>query len=133
VAPLLAASFEVLAREQPEAYARMCSRLEGLAVALRVEEEHFAATFSAHRAHVGALTGQEMAQVATRGSALLDILDARQTLAEAVLADAVEVVGPLDTLLRLQEGLLLYVQGAVRCPGFALLLRRLRNACAPGA
>jgi hypothetical protein len=74
-----------------------------------------------------------MAQVATRGSALLDILDARQTLAEAVLADAVEVVGPLDTLLRLQEGLLLYVQGAVRCPGFALLLRRLRNACAPGA
>ena len=131
IAPLLAESFAVLSREQPEAYARMCERLEGLSVSLEVEGEHFAAGFSGRRAHVRAATGGEAARVTTRRCTVLDVLDDRQSLTEAVLTDAVEVVGPLDTLLRLHEGLVVYVQGAVRCPGFAPLLRRLREAGAP--
>ena len=133
MAALLAESFEVLRREQPEAYGRMCERLDGLAVSLEVEAERFAAVFSAQRAHVSAATGAEVARVTTRRRTVLDVLDDRQSLTEAVLTDAVEVVGPLDTLLRLHEGLVVYVQGAVRCPGFASLLRRLREAGAPSA
>lgn len=133
MATLLAESFEVLAREQPEAYARMCVRLEGLAVAIRVDDACFTAEFSSSRARVRAGLGLETVRVTTRGSALLDILDDRQSLSEAVLADALEVVGPLETLLRLQDGLLFYLRGAVRCPGFLPLLRRLRVACGPRA
>lgn len=132
MAALLAESFEVLAREQPQASARMCAALDGLAVALRVDDACFTAGFSTHGARVRATTGGEAVRVTTRGSTLLDILDDHQSLSEAVLADAVEVLGPLDTLVRLQEGLLLYVRGAVRCPGFAPLLRRLRQTCGPG-
>lgn len=132
MARLLAESFEVLAREQPEAYARMCERLAGLSVLLEVEAERFVATFSSRRAWVAPPGGGEAARVATRRGTVLDVLDDRQSLTEAVLTDAVRVVGPLDTLLRLQEGLLVYVQGAVRSPGFAPLLRRLREAGAPG-
>jgi hypothetical protein len=127
VAALLADSFQVLAREQPEAYARMCALLEGLSVAVWVDEERFAADFSSRGASVRALTGHEPARVSTHGRTLLEVLDARRSLTEAVLADAVRVVGPLDTLLRLHEGLLLYLRGAVRCPGFASVLRRLRE------
>jgi hypothetical protein len=131
VADLLAESLVVLAREQPEAYARMCERLAGLSVLLEVEAERFVAAFSHRRAWVAPPEGGEAARVTSRRRTVLDVLDDRQSLTEAVLTDAVEVVGPLDTLLRLQEGLLVYVQGAVRCPGFAPLLRRLREAGAP--
>ncbi len=98
-------------------------------MAVTVEEERFAIDFTSRRARLRAATGDESARIATHRRTLLDVLDARRSLTEAVLEDAVEVVGPLDTLLRLHEGLLLYVQGAVRCPGFAALLRRLREGC----
>ncbi|HEX8440880.1 sterol-binding-like protein [Archangium sp.] len=131
VAGLLAESFEVLARAHREAYTRMCERLAGLSVLLEVEGERFSAAFSSRRAWVWPPSGEEVARVTTRRRTVLDVLDDRQSLTEAVLTDAVEVVGPLDTLLRLHEGLGVYVQGAVRCPGFAPLLRRLREAGAP--
>ncbi|HEX8821058.1 MAG TPA: sterol-binding-like protein [Archangium sp.] len=133
VATLLAESFTVLVREQPEAHARMCARLEGLSVRVTVDEERFAVDFTSRRARVRAVRGDESARVSTHRRTLLDVLDDRQSLTEAVLADAVAVVGPLDTLLRLHEGLLLYVRGAVRCPGFAVLLKRLREGCSRGA
>lgn len=133
MAALLAESFEVLRREQPEAYARMCERLEGLSVSLEVEAECFAAGFSSEGARVLPVSGHEVARVSTRLPTILDVLDDRCSLTEAVLTDAVEVVGPLELLLRLHEGLLLYVQGAVRCPGFAPLLKRLRRVRAPAA
>jgi hypothetical protein len=129
VATLLAESFTVLLREQPEAHARLCARLAGLSVVVEVDEERFTLGFTSRRARLRALNGDESARLSTHRRTLLDVLDDRQSLTEAVLADAVEVVGPLDTLLRLHEGLLLYVQGAVRCPGFASLLKRLREGC----
>jgi hypothetical protein len=129
----LAESFEVLSREQPEAYARMCASLESLAVMLKVDEEQFAVGFSAQRAHVLAATGSESAKVHTRRRTVLEVLEARRELTEAVYADAVEVVGSLETLLQLHEGLLFYVRGAVRSPGFIPLLRRLRSAKSPEA
>ncbi|MFE8596125.1 sterol-binding-like protein [Archangium violaceum] len=128
VATLLAESFEVLSQEHREAHARMCERLAGLSVLLEVEEERFAAVFSSRRAWVVPPSGGEVARVTTRRRTVLDVLDDRQSLTDAVLTDAVEVVGPLPTLLRLHEGLVVYVQGAVRCPGFVPLLHRLREA-----
>jgi hypothetical protein len=130
VATLLAESFAVLSREHPEASARLCAHLAGLAVAVQVDGEYFAAGFSSSGACVRAITGREPAQVATQRQTLVDVLDDRQSLTEAVLVDAVRVVGTLDVLLRLHEGLGLYLHGAVRCPGFAPLLRRLRRTCA---
>jgi hypothetical protein len=128
VRTLLEESFAVLAREQPPASARLHACLEGLSVALRVGAEHFAVGFTGRGARLREVDGGERAQVSTSQRTLLEVLDGQQSLAEAVLADAVEVVGPLEILLRLHEGLLLYVHGAVRCPGFPLLLRRLRTS-----
>jgi hypothetical protein len=44
-----------------------------------------------------------------------------------VLSDTVFVKGSLDTLERVEQGLLLYVNGAVRAPSFPVLLDRLRS------
>lgn len=129
IGPLLGESFLVLSREHPEAYARMCERLAGVSVVIGVDEERFVAEFSSQRAWVRAATEAERARAAhvfTRRRTLLDVLDNRQELTQAVLTDAIELIRPLHELLRLHEGLMSYVRGAVRCPGFIPLLRRLR-------
>lgn len=127
VAALLAESFEVLAAEQPPAHARMCARLAGLAVELRIDGERLTAAFADGRARVRA-GGDPAAhvRVVTSRRAILDVLDARRSLSDAVLADEVEVVGALDRLVQAHAGLLAYVHGAVRCRSFAGLLLRLR-------
>jgi hypothetical protein len=135
VARLLGESLVVLAREHPEAYARMCERLAKLTVVMEVDEERFLAQFFSRLVWVRGAAASERRDVTvqTQRRTIIDVLDNRQALTAAVLADAVRVIGPLEALLRLQEGLLLYVQGAVRCPGFIPLLRRLRGSGSPEA
>jgi hypothetical protein len=61
---------------------------------------------------------------------ILDVLDARRLLAEAVLADEVLVVGALEHLVEAHAGLTAYLHGAVRSRSFAGLLRRFRELSA---
>jgi hypothetical protein len=145
VGELLAASFAMLAAELPAAHDRMCARLSGRAVEIRVGGERLLATFGPAGARVVAVgEGEEgeapgvSARIAASRGAILDVLDARRSIAEAVLADEVEVLAPIDELVELMGGLRAYVHGAVRCPSFPRLLARFRAACAeveagPGA
>src|SRR5262245_3800742 len=100
VAGLLAESFELLAAELPAAYERMCSRLAGTVVEIRVDEEWFVATFIDGRACVNAderaERGRADVRIVTSRQAILDVIDARWSLGEAVLADRVEVLGELN-------------------------------------
>jgi hypothetical protein len=131
VASLLAASFAALAAELPAAHARMCARLSGRAVALHVGEERLLVTFAEGRGEVRSLPAGEDpgvdVRIATSHRAILDVLDARRSLAEAVLADEVLVVGDLAHLAEAQEGLVAYVHGGVRCPSFPGLVERFRR------
>jgi hypothetical protein len=133
VQALLAQSFALLAREQPQAYERFLLPLAGLTVALKIDTEHFTVAFSSGQAHLRAVGGQEHIIVETSRQTILEVLDDRRTLTEAVISSAVEVVGPLELLLLAHEGLIRYVHGAVRCAGFPSLLQQLRSACEDGA
>ncbi len=130
---LLARSFALLAREQPQTYGRFLLHLAGLTLALKIDAEHFTVAFT--RAGVGlrAVDGQEHITVRTCRQTILEVLDDQHTLAEAIISSAVEVVGPLEFLLRAHEGLICYVHGAVRCASFPPLLQHLRSACEDGA
>ncbi|AUX28299.1 hypothetical protein SOCE836_003690 [Sorangium cellulosum] len=131
VARLLAESLAALAAELPEAHARVSARLAGRPVAIRVDGERFAVEADGGAPQVRAAgAGEEVAaavRVATSRRAILDVLDARRSLAEAVLADEVEVVGALERLVEAREALLAYVHGAVRSPSFPALLERFRR------
>ncbi|WP_437335482.1 hypothetical protein WME98_25045 [Sorangium sp. So ce296] len=130
MARLLAESFAALAAELPEAHARVSARLAGRAVAIRVDGERFVVEADGGAPQVRAAGADEEAaavRVATSRRAILDVLDARRSLAEAVLADEVEVVGALERLVEAREALLAYVHGAVRCPSFPALLERFRR------
>jgi hypothetical protein len=131
VARLLGESFAVLADELPAAHARLCAGLAGRAVAIDVDGERFVVAFAAGQARVtSAMEGEDAAagvRVATSRAAILAVIDAQRSLAEAVLTDEVRVVGALDRLVEAHQALVTYVHGAVRCPGFLSLLQRFRT------
>lgn len=130
---LLAESFRSLSREQPGLHARMCKQLQYRVVEARVDAERFFLCFTPDAARVQAAGRPADARILTGRRALADVLGARLSLTEAVLTDALEVVGPLASLMALHEGLVTYVHGAVRCPSFPSLLARLRAECREGA
>jgi len=130
VAGLLDESLAVLQREQPAIYARLCEALVGLRLDIRVDRESMSVGFepAGHRvtAEVIAMEGPAGARFRASRGAVLDVLDGRISLAEAVLSGRLEAYAPLPRLLELHDALLLYVNGAVRCPSFPALLDRFR-------
>lgn len=133
VAALLVESFEALAAELPAAHARMCARLAGRVVELRIDDERLVVAFAEGCAHVraGGETPAADVRVVTSRQAILDVLDARRSLSDAVFADEIEVVGTLEHLVEAHAGLTTYLHGAVRTRSFAGLLRRFREMGAP--
>jgi hypothetical protein len=134
VASLLAESFAVLAAELPAAYERMSAKLAGQSVSLNVDGERFVVAFAEGKAQVRVVgegeKGEELSapvRITTSRRAILEVIDAERSLAEAVLADEVDVMGDLERLVEAREGLLAYVHGAVRCPSFPALLKRFRR------
>lgn len=133
VGRLLTESFQALAREQPAQHALMCEQLQGHTVEVCVGAERFFLGFARGGARVESTGPAAQALLVTGRGVLADVLDARLSLTRAVLTDALEVVGPLASLMALHEGLVTYVHGAVRCPSFPSLLARLRAVCREGA
>jgi len=137
VAGLLDESLSVLRREQPASYARLCEALASLRIEIHVDGERMVAEFEPGGHQVaGASAAVPTAAAAARfrasRGAVLDVLDGRISLAEAVLTGRLEAYAPLPRLLELHDALLLYVNAAVRCPSFPALLDRFR-ACSAAA
>jgi hypothetical protein len=129
IAALLAESFELLAARLPQAHARMLALLRGSEIELVLDGERIRLRFG----HGVELNNQNVDEPTSSGpriecsvATILAVLDARLTLPEAVESDALRVRADLDRLVFLHDGLLAYVHGAVRCPGFPELLVRLR-------
>ena len=129
VGRLLAESFVALAREQPALHARMCEQLQGRKLEVCVGAERFLLDFTPDSPRVEPAGPPADTLLLTGRRVLADVLGARLSLGEAVLTDALEVVGPLPSLMALHDGLVTYVHGAVRCPSFPALLARLRAVC----
>lgn len=72
--------------------------------------------------------GPASVTVETSRRAILDLVDDRLTVAQAVDAGAVAVSGTLADLAVLHEGLRVYVQGAVRSPSLPGILERFRRS-----
>ncbi len=128
IAALLAESFAILASRLPDAYARMTALLHGCEAELVLDGESIDLRFGPAPAR----SSRPLPRIECSLATVLAVLDARLTLAEAVEIDALRVRSDLDRLVLLHDGLLAYVHGAVRCPGFPELLVRLRlQALAP--
>jgi hypothetical protein len=127
VSSLLRRSAEHLADEVPDSYRLVLDELGPLVVALDVDGEHFSLRGGDRLEVVDGAADAPGARIATSRAAILDVLDAKVGLEEAVESGTVHVQGPLDNILRAHETLLVYVHAAVRAPSQPGLLDALRT------
>jgi hypothetical protein len=127
VSSLLRRSVEHLADEVPDSYRLVVERLGPLVVELDVDGERFSLR-GGHRLEVfDGAAGAPGAWISTSRAAILDVLDAKIGLGEAVETGAVAVRGSLDDVQRAHDTLLAYVHAAVRAPSQPGLLAALRT------
>lgn len=119
-------SFGALEREVPSAYATMCSRLDGREVVLAVDGERLAIRFAAARATFLGKPEAPAVELRTSRATILDVIEARDSLLSAVVADRMWLRGRPGDVLAFHDGLAAYVHGGVRAPTFRTLLAEFR-------
>jgi hypothetical protein len=127
VSSLLRRSVERLADEVPDSYRRVLDELGPLVVELDVDGELFSLRGGGRLEVSDGAADTAGARITTSRATILDVLDARVGLGEAVEAGAVDARGSLDDILRAHDTMLAYVHAAVRAPSQPGLLAALRN------
>lgn len=119
----------VLAAESPAAYHRLADQLRPAPTSMEVDGESFSIDARGDRLRVvrGPLRGAG-GRVSADSAVILDLIDGRTEVLEAVVGGRLDVRGDLDAVLRLARGLSAFVEGAVRSPGLRGLLDEYRAA-----
>lgn len=124
-------SLQVLQQEMPDAYYLLCGMLAPRELLLVVDGEQTPLAFTPSAARLLPAPQQPLVTLRTGRRVILDVIDARLTLQEAVAANAIVLQGAVDELALFHDALLTYVRGGVRCPSFPHLLARFRQSPAP--
>lgn len=120
-------SFDVLAREFPEALRVLTVRMGPRTVVLAVDDERVQVRFGPRTPVLEPPDGSAAVTITTTRDAILDVVDCGTALTDAVLDDRLVLEGALADLLAFHDGLLDYVHGAVRAPSFPGLLAAFRD------
>jgi hypothetical protein len=112
----------------PFAYARIVEILKRRAVIIVVDREPIALRNVGNELLVSQPSGDESVFLETKRRVILDLVEARCTLCDAVLDDAMHVRGPIEHVVALHDALMAYVEGAVRNPRFPALLDEYLSA-----
>lgn len=127
VSSLLRRSVEHLEDEVPDSYRLVLEALGPLVVVVDVDGELFSLRGDRRLVVSDGPAGAAGARISTSRAGILDLLDARVGLDEAVQAGTVSVRGSLDDVLRAHDTLLAYVHAAIRAPSQPALLTALRT------
>ena len=114
----LGRSLALLARDLPGLSRRLAAHLTGRHVRLQVDGDDVIVESDGADLSVNPYTPEAppAVQLRTRAAAILGLIDGAWSLEEAVLADEIELFGGPADLAHFHEGLVLYLQAAVRCP-----------------
>lgn len=127
VSSLLRRSVEHLADEVPASYRLILEVLGPLIVELDVDGELFSLRGGDRLEVSDGSSGPAGTRITTSRAAILDVLDAKVGLGQAVETGTVDVRGSLDDVQRAHNTLLAYVHAAVRAPSQPGLLVALRT------
>lgn len=126
-AEFLLESFATLERDLPAVHARLCRHFAGRIVELCVDGESLRLAFTTQHAVRSYGNAVASIRITTDRDTILDLVDARLGLVDAIMADRLELTGSPDELLLFHDGLMIYLHGAVRAPGFPHILHTYRH------
>jgi hypothetical protein len=126
VSSLLRQSVEHLEHEVPDSYRLLVAELGPMVVELDVDGEVFSLRGGERLQVSDGAVDMASVRIVTSRVTILDALDARVALGEAVEAGTVRVRGSLDDLQRAHDSLQAYVHAAVRASSHPALLSELR-------
>ena len=124
-------SLDTMRQEYPTAYFLLCGTLAPREVLLIFDDEFVALHFTPGEVRWLPQTANPTVRLRTTRQSILDVIDGRLTLHQAIESDVITLWGSVDDLALFHEGLLTYIRGAIRCPTFPNLLDRFRLAVAP--
>lgn len=125
-ASFLTRSLGLLERELPWGYAAVCRALGAREVLIEVDGERTPVVCTGSGLRVEKVSKAPVVECRTSRCAIVDLVDARMTLVEAVERERVWLCGTVDDLLAFHDGLMAYLGGAVRSPSFVGLLGEFR-------
>lgn len=124
----LEGSLSALRRDLPWIYARLCARVAPRELRLKVDDELVGLRCGEDEIRRIEPPSAPAVEAHIDRQAILDLVDARITLLDALLEERLVVRGALDDVIAFHDGLMIYLHGAVRDPSFPALLRRFRGA-----
>jgi hypothetical protein len=126
VSALLRRSVEHLEYEVPDSYRLLVAELGPMMVELNVDGEVFTLRGGDRLRVSDGAAENPGTRIVTSRATILDVLDARTALGEAVEAGRVSVQGSLEDVQRAHDSLRAYVHAAVRASSQPALLSELR-------
>src|SRR5437016_5573997 len=102
-------SLETLRQEFPSAYFLLCSQLAPRTLQMRVDNELVMLAFALTEVHTLPPLTSPTIELCTTRQTFLDLIDARLTLHEAILMDAIQLRGDIEDLAAFHDALLIYV------------------------
>ncbi|OBF52075.1 SCP-2 sterol transfer family protein [Mycobacterium sp. 852002-50816_SCH5313054-b] len=130
ISSVLRRSIRHLEGEVPDSYHLLKAVLGPMVVQLDVDGDIFSLRGGDRLQVSDGAAGTSDVHITSSRAAILDLLDARVGLGEAVEGGRVCVRGALDDVQRAHDALLAYVHAAVRAPSQPGLLSELRSGAA---
>jgi hypothetical protein len=123
----LGKSMRLLERETPQRYRAIRESIGTLRARLTADDATRVVSFD--RSGFAALAATSTSDVEARfgRGVVLRLIDGETTLDQAILDDALYVRGSVEAVERFHAAVSLYVEAAVRAPGFVSLLEAYRN------
>lgn len=127
---LVGHSLERLEHEYPPSYVALHHRLRRHCLQLEIDGERFSLFPDGGSLQLGEAGREVTVELRTSRRILLDVLENRLSLLDAVLQGSLFLRGTAQALSDFHEALVIYIRGAVRCPSFPALLPLLRRQAA---
>jgi SCP-2 sterol transfer family protein len=129
----LSNSIHLLEKESRENFLRLNARLGGLRAKISDGSQTQIVYFDDRRLVVVPFSIHTDIIVTLDAFKILQLLDGKESLQEAVLNKSIFIQGSLKILETYNEALGIYLHGALRSPGFPAILSRFRRSLTGGA
>jgi hypothetical protein len=124
----LHASLSRMAAEEPDVHRSLAAMMDNLRARLVADGDARIIRFDVPGWRICAGTSEVDLEVAFDRKIIMDLIEGRLTMEDAIYQERLRVHGAVDSIERFHDALLIYLEGLIRTPGAAAMLENYRNA-----